>query len=56
MIVFTATLSLIIAAVVALAGVAASSGSTHSLGDDFVLAGRHLTVCPREGCFWTASS
>ena len=42
MIVFTATLSLIIAAVVALARVAAGRGSTHSLGDDFVLAGHHL--------------
>lgn len=43
MIVFTVTLSLIIAAVVALAGVAASSGNTRSLGDDFVLSGHHLS-------------
>jgi hypothetical protein len=43
MIVLTATIFLIIAAVVALAGVAASSGSTHSLGDDFVLSGHRLS-------------
>ena len=43
MIVFIATLSLIIAAVVALAGVADSSGSTHSPGDHFVLSGHRLS-------------
>jgi hypothetical protein len=56
MIVFTATLSLIIAAVVALAGVAASSGSTHSLGDDFVLSGHHLSSLSAGKLFYTASS
>jgi hypothetical protein len=43
MIAFTATLCLIITVVAALAGVAASNGSTRSLGDDFVLAGHHLS-------------
>lgn len=39
MIVFTTTLILIIAAVVARAGVATSGGSIHSLGDHFALSG-----------------
>ena len=41
MIIFTATLSVIIT-VVALAGVATSSGSIHSLGGHFVLSGHQL--------------
>ena len=43
MIVFTATLILIIAAVVARAGVATSSGSIHSLGGHFALSGHQLS-------------
>ncbi len=43
MIVFAATLILIIAAVVARAGVAASSGSIHSLGGRFALSGHQLS-------------
>ena len=43
MIIFTATLSLIIAVVIALAGVAAGSGSIHSLGGHFVLSGHQLS-------------
>ena len=43
MIIFTATLSLIIPVVVALAGVATSSGSIHSLGGHFVLSGHQLS-------------
>ena len=39
MIIFTATLSLIITVVVALAGVATSSGSIYSLSGHFVLSG-----------------
>lgn len=42
MIIFTATLSLIIT-VVALAGAATSSGSIHSLGGHFVLSGHQLS-------------
>jgi hypothetical protein len=56
MITLTATLSLIIAAVVALAGAAASSGSTHSLSDDFVLSGHQLSSLSAGSCFCTASS
>lgn len=43
MIIFTATLCLIIAVVIALAGVAAGSGSIHSLGGHFVLSGHQLS-------------
>ena len=43
MIVLTATLILIIAAVVARAGVATSSGSIHSLGGHFALSGHQLS-------------
>jgi len=43
MMIFTATLCLIIAVVIALAGVAASSGSIHWLGGHFVLSGRQLS-------------
>lgn len=43
MIIFTATLCLIITVVVALAGVATSSGSIHSLGGHFVLSGHQLS-------------
>jgi hypothetical protein len=43
MIIFTATLSLIIAVVIALAGVAASSGSIHWPGGHFVLSGHQLS-------------
>jgi hypothetical protein len=43
MIIFTATLSLIITVVVALAGVATSSGSIRSLGGHFVLSGHQLS-------------
>lgn len=43
MIIFTATLCLIITVVVALAGVATSSGSIHSPGGDFVLSGHQLS-------------
>jgi hypothetical protein len=43
MIIFTATLSLIIPVVVALTGVATSSGSIHSLGGHFVLSGHQLS-------------
>jgi hypothetical protein len=43
MIIFTATLSLIITVVVALAGAATSSGSIHSLGGHFVLSGHQLS-------------
>jgi hypothetical protein len=39
MIIFTATLCLMIAVVIALAGVAAGSGSIHSVGGHFVLSG-----------------
>lgn len=42
-IIFTATLCLIITVVVALAGVAANSGSIHSPGGDFVLSGHQLS-------------
>ena len=42
MIVFTATLILVIAAVVAGAGVATGSGSIHSLGGHFALSGHQL--------------
>ena len=43
MIIFTAALSLIVTVVVALAGVATSSGSMHSLGGHFVLSGHQLS-------------
>jgi hypothetical protein len=43
MIIFTATPFLIIPVVVALAGVATSSGSIHSLGGHFVLSGHQLS-------------
>jgi len=43
MIIFTATLSLMITVVVALAGVATSSGSIHSLGGHVVLSGHELS-------------
>jgi hypothetical protein len=43
MIIFTAALCLIITVVIALAGVAASSGSIHSLGGHFVLSGHQLS-------------
>jgi hypothetical protein len=43
MIVLTATLIVIIAAVVARAGVATSSGSIHSLGGHFALSGHQLS-------------
>ena len=43
MIIFTAALCLIIAVVIALAGVAAGSGSIHSLGGHFVLSGHQLS-------------
>ena len=43
MIIFTATLCLIIMVVVALAGVATCSGSIHSPGGDFVLSGHQLS-------------
>ncbi len=43
MIIFTATLCLIITIVVALAGVVTSSGSIHSLGGHFVLSGHQLS-------------
>ena len=43
MIIFTATLCLIITVVVALAGVATNSGSIHSPGGDFVLSGHQLS-------------
>ena len=43
MIIFTATLALIIITVVALAGAATSSGSIHSLGGHFVLSGHQLS-------------
>jgi hypothetical protein len=43
MIIFTATLCLIITVVVALAGVVTSSGSIHSLGGRFVLSGHQLS-------------
>ena len=56
MIIFTATLSLIITVVVALAGVATSSGSIHSLGGHFVLSGHQLSSRPPESCFLPLSS
>ena len=43
MIIFTATLSLMITVVVALAGVATSNGSIRSLGGHFVLSGHQLS-------------
>jgi hypothetical protein len=43
MIIFTATLSLMITAVVARAGVATSCGSIHSLGGNVVLSGHQLS-------------
>jgi len=43
MAIFTATLSLIITVVVALAGVATSSGSIHPPGGHFVLSGHQLS-------------
>lgn len=55
MIIFTASLSLTIT-VVALAGVATSSGSIHSLGDHFVLSGHQLSSRPPESCFLPLSS
>ena len=51
MITFTATLSLIITVVVALAGVATSSGSIHSLGGHFVLSGHQLSSLPAGKLF-----
>jgi hypothetical protein len=44
MIVFTATLALIIATVVALAGITTSSRSIHPPGDHFVSSGQHLST------------
>ncbi|MGD0609851.1 MAG: hypothetical protein ABSA53_40595 [Streptosporangiaceae bacterium] len=56
MIVFTTTLILIIAAVVARAGVATSRGSIHSLGDHFALSGHQLSSPSAGSCFCAASS
>jgi hypothetical protein len=56
MIFCASTLILIIAAVVARASVATSSGTIHSLGDHFALSG-HLPSSPSAGsCFCAASS
>jgi hypothetical protein len=56
MIVFTTTLILIIAAVVAREGVATSNGSIHSLGHHFALSGHHLSSPSAGKPFCTASS
>ena len=56
MIVFTTTLILIIAAVVARAGVATSNGSIHSPGDHFALSGHQLSSPPAGKPFCAASS
>lgn len=56
MIVFSTTLILIIAAVIARAGVATSSGTIHSLGDHFALSGHQLSNPPAGSCSCAASS
>jgi len=56
MIVFMTTLSLIIAAVVAPAGVATGTGSIHSLGHHFALSGHQRSSPSAGSCSCAASS